>query len=104
MSFVAEALRDSKPTAPESRSTMGSYWLIEYREDGRTVGYLKDLRRGDGGLDAIMVRSPERALRFADRVSAQTTIDDWAFQRTVPHADRFAVEEHMDCPGPSVSA
>lgn len=82
---------------------MGSYWLIEYREDGRTVGYLKDLCRGDGGFDVLMTRTPDCALRFDSEATARATVEDWAFQRTVPRADRFAVGEHLDCQGPSVS-
>lgn len=77
------------------------YWLIEYREGGQTVGYLMDMRRGDGGFDVLMTKESAKALRFDSHGSAQTIIDDSAFQRTVPHSDRFAVEGHMDCAGPT---
>jgi hypothetical protein len=83
---------------------MAAYYLIEYREDGRTVGYLADLRRGDGGLDVFMARDSAKALRFDSRDSAQNVIDDGAFQRTVPRADQFFVEEHMDCAGPALAS
>jgi len=33
-----------------------TYWLIEYREEGRTVGYMSDMRRGDGGFDVFMTK------------------------------------------------
>jgi hypothetical protein len=75
-------------------------WLIEYREGDRTAGYLRDLTRGDGGFDVTMTRASSRALRFDTKDEATRTIEDWAFQRTVPNADRFFVEEHVDCAGP----
>ncbi len=76
------------------------YWLIEYREGGRTVGYLMDMRRGDGAFDVFMTRDASKALRFSDEHSPKILIDDWAFQRTVPRANQFFVEQHMDCDGP----
>jgi hypothetical protein len=78
-----------------------TYWLIEYRENGQTVGYLKDMRRGDGGFDVLMTRDSAQALRFDNPYSPKILIEDWAFQRTVPHADSFFVEGHMDCDGPT---
>lgn len=78
-----------------------TYWLIEYREGGKTVGYLMDMKRGDGGFDVYMTRESAKALRFNSAAEASNIINDWAFERTVPHADRFFVEEHMDCAGPT---
>ena len=78
-----------------------TYWLIEYREHGQTVGYMMDMRRGDGGFDVYMTKDSAKALRFADPHSPKNIIDDWAFQRTVPHSDSFFVEGHMDCDGPT---
>lgn len=77
------------------------YWLIEYREEGQTVGYLRDVRHGDGGLDVLMTRDSNRALRFDNRVSAELIIGDTAFQRQQPHPERFFVEGYMDCAGPT---
>lgn len=77
------------------------YWLIEYREGGQTVGYLANMRRGDGGFDVFISRDSAKALRFDTQQDAKNIIDDWAFQRTVPHADQFFVEEHLDCMGPT---
>lgn len=78
-----------------------TYWLVEYREDGKTVGYLMDLKRGDGGFDAYMTRESSKAMRFDSEGSAKLIIDDWAFQRTVPRSDQFFVAGHMDCDGPT---
>lgn len=78
-----------------------TYWLIEYREHGRTVGYLMNMMRGDGGLDVFMTKDSSKALRFFSESEAKILIDDWAFQRTVPRADHFFVEGHMDCDGPT---
>lgn len=88
------------------RATSGGtmYYLIEYRENGRTVGYLQDLRRGNGAIDVVMTRAPEKALRFDTREYAMEIVFDWAFQRTVAYADRFFVEGHMDCTGPTLEA
>ena len=77
------------------------YWLIEYREGGQTVGYLRNMRRGDGALDVLMTRNSAKALRFNSSIEASNIINDWAFQRTVPNADQFFVEGHMDCAGPT---
>jgi hypothetical protein len=71
-----------------------TYWLIEYREENRTVGFLRDLRRGDGGFDVYLTRDPSKALRFDDEVGARLIINDEAFDRTIPHADRFFVAPH----------
>lgn len=90
-------IRPSSSTPPSE----GTYWLIEYREGGQTVGYLMNMQRGDGGFDVFMTRDSAKALRFESAISAQNIIDDWAFQRTVPRADHFFVEEHMDCVGPT---
>lgn len=81
---------------------MKPHWLIEYREDGRTVGYLRDLQHGDGGLDVYMTRESAVALRFDNEASARFVIDDDAFQRTIPNAHRFFVEGHLDCDGPDL--
>lgn len=80
-----------------------TYWLIEYREDGHTVGYLMDMKRGDGGFDVYMTRDSAKALRFDSEHRARGIITDWAFERTVPRSDQFFVEEHMDCDGPDLT-
>ena len=79
-----------------------TYWLIEYRDESKqTIGYLMDMRRGEGAFDAYMTKDSSKALRFDNPHSPKNIITDWAFQRTVPHADRFFVEGHMDCEGPT---
>jgi hypothetical protein len=78
-----------------------TYWLIEYREGGQTVAYLMDMWRDVGGVDVVMTKDSANALRFDSQMSAQSIINDWAFQRTVPRSDQFFVEEHIDCAGPT---
>lgn len=80
-----------------------TYWLIEYRQGGRTVGYMEDMCLGDSEIAVFMTRSPANALKFKSRWDAQSIIDNAAFQRQQPHPERFAVEGHMDCAGPDLT-
>jgi hypothetical protein len=85
------------PSAPlPGELTSKPYWLIEYREGSKTVGYLMDMRRGDGAFDVFMTRDSAKALRFESEHYPKSLIDDEAFQRTVRNADQFFVEQHMD--------
>lgn len=71
-------------------------WLIEYRKNGATQGYLADIRKFDG-YDVFMTRDPHQAMKFDTKVDAENIISDTAFLHAMGDRE-FAVAEHMfDC-------
>ena len=72
-------------------------WLIEYREGGQTVGYVKDIEQ-DGDFRVILTRSAHEALKFSSQYNAQSILDDSAFVHAMGSDHPCVVAEHMfDC-------
>lgn len=71
-------------------------WLIEYREDGKTVGYLKDINR-NGTYDVYMTKDVNSAQQFTDKDFPASIIASEGFIHAMgeDRAARFAVEEHI---------
>jgi|APSaa5957512535_1039671.scaffolds.fasta_scaffold62934_1 hypothetical protein len=75
-----------------SKSTL--FWALEFRQNGQTTGYLKDVKT-DGGYDAELSRTVHDALHFDSKEGASVILNDTAFQHALGHLD-WAIEEHMN--------